>query len=177
MTPDAPTRLLKHATASAFVFHHDRAEGWRTGLVLHPVFARWMMPGGHVEDYENTEEAVLREVAEETGLTGIRLWSPAGPPAVVGGGVDPAAAVEVPCWISEHVIPDGDNQLSERHIHIDHKYVAITENPNSVTEPAHPFRWWKRAELADLSMFDDVRENALTLFELLASGDPIADRE
>jgi ADP-ribose pyrophosphatase YjhB (NUDIX family) len=37
---------------------------------VHPAFGEWTLPGGFVELNETTEEAVLRELLEETGLTG-----------------------------------------------------------------------------------------------------------
>lgn len=46
-------------------------EAGRLLLVLRarpPAVGRWSLPGGHVETGETTEQAVAREVAEETGL-------------------------------------------------------------------------------------------------------------
>jgi ADP-ribose pyrophosphatase YjhB (NUDIX family) len=37
-------------------------------LVDHPRYGKWIPPGGHIELNENPEEALYREVAEETGL-------------------------------------------------------------------------------------------------------------
>ena len=43
-------------------------------LLLHQVDEdRWCFPKGHVENGESTEAAARREIAEETGLTGIEL--------------------------------------------------------------------------------------------------------
>ena len=36
-----------------------------------PQAGRWSVPGGHVEPDERPEEAVVRELAEETGLVGV----------------------------------------------------------------------------------------------------------
>ncbi len=33
-----------------------------------PFLGHWCLPGGHIDDYETAEEAVVREVREETGL-------------------------------------------------------------------------------------------------------------
>ncbi|MEI7823886.1 MAG: NUDIX hydrolase [Chlorobiaceae bacterium] len=33
-----------------------------------PFLGQWCLPGGHIDDYETAEEAVVREVREETGL-------------------------------------------------------------------------------------------------------------
>ncbi len=37
-------------------------------LVLHPKYQCWLDPGGHIEPNENTNQALVREVREETGL-------------------------------------------------------------------------------------------------------------
>lgn len=161
--------MIKHATASVFVFHHDADAGWRAGLVWHPLFNVWIMPGGHVEDDENQAEAALREAAEETGLSDVRLLPSAAPLKLDG-----ATIVPTPRWIVEHVIP-GDNHLRERHVHIDHKYVGVSDTGVSTTEPAHPFRWCTAVELADLPMFDDVRAALTTLFDIVPQHHTMVD--
>lgn len=45
---------------------------WHTLLILDP-YKRWGLPKGHAEDGERPEDTGLREVAEETGLTDLRL--------------------------------------------------------------------------------------------------------
>ena len=145
--------MIKHATASAFVMHRDQ-DGWRTGLVLHPVFDLWIMPGGHVDPDEHIEQAALREVTEETGLDAVRLVPMHTPPAAID--LPTSRPVQLPWWIAEHPI-DGDNHLAEPHLHIDHKYVVIADSPAPAAAPAHPFAWYRAEELADLKMFDDVR--------------------
>jgi 8-oxo-dGTP pyrophosphatase MutT (NUDIX family) len=61
-----------HVTASAIV------RGPR-GVVLHRHrrLGRWLQPGGHLDPGESPEDAVLREVREETGLDAAHL--PTGP--------------------------------------------------------------------------------------------------
>jgi len=60
-----------HFTASAFVLHPDGAQ---VLLILHSKLRRWLQPGGHIEPSDgDVFAAARREVAEETGLTALRL--------------------------------------------------------------------------------------------------------
>jgi 8-oxo-dGTP pyrophosphatase MutT (NUDIX family) len=145
--------VIKHATASAFVMHRDEM-GWRTGLVLHPIFDLWIMPGGHIDPDEDPAQAALREVVEETGLDGVKMLPLHSPPAMVE--TPSARPVLLPWWLLEHPV-DGDNHLAEPHLHVDHKYVAIADTITPTTPPEHPFAWYRPDELDGLRMFDDVR--------------------
>lgn len=53
----------KHFTASALII-----ENGKVLLVHHKKLNVWLYPGGHIEDTENPDEALVREVKEETGL-------------------------------------------------------------------------------------------------------------
>jgi 8-oxo-dGTP pyrophosphatase MutT (NUDIX family) len=158
---DGPV-TVKHATASVFVFCQF-PPGWRLGLILHPIFGRLMIPGGHVEPSESQQQAALREVGEEAGLT-VRLIEPPGAAWPEGLG---RIRVAQPWWIVEQPVP-ADHHLASAHVHLDHLYVAVAESPAPVTEPAHPFGWHAQAELAGLHMFDDTRQLAAVLFPRIA---------
>ncbi len=54
---------LKHFTASAFIVESNKVL-----LVYHKKLDVWLYSGGHIEENENPDEALLREVKEETGL-------------------------------------------------------------------------------------------------------------
>ena len=166
---------IKHATASTLVF--SRADGdWRVGLILHPLFGKLMIPGGHIEEHETAPEAALREVAEETGLAIRFLPAPTAPApddVIVTGKL-----VSPPWWILEQPV-ERDNHVAEPHFHIDHIYVGVASVAESLTHPAHPFSWHSLRELPDLNMFDDTRALATALFgqmdalaaDLLLAGD------
>jgi 8-oxo-dGTP pyrophosphatase MutT (NUDIX family) len=159
---------IKHVTASTFVFSKLDDE-WRLGLILHPLFGRLMIPGGHVESNESAPETARREVAEETGLAITILPAPSVPvpDAVTALG----RLVSPPWWILEQPV-DSDNHLAQEHIHVDHIYVAIANLAEPLTHPAHPFSWHALGELPTLNMFGDTRALGSQLFgeiESLAS--------
>jgi 8-oxo-dGTP pyrophosphatase MutT (NUDIX family) len=149
--------IVKHATASAFVFGSFPA-GWRLGLIHHPRLRRMMIMGGHVEQDESQEQAVLREVAEESGLS-VRLVDRLTLPLPAGY---PHPQVAQPWWINEMPTP-ADNHLAVPHIHIDHQYVAVADDP-AATDGAHAFAWCGMDDLAELSMFEDTKLLAKVLF-------------
>jgi len=55
--------LEKHFTASALIIEDNQVL-----LLHHKKLDVWLYPGGHIEKNETPEQAVLREVMEETGL-------------------------------------------------------------------------------------------------------------
>lgn len=55
--------MKKHFTASALIIDEGKVL-----LLYHKKLGVWLYPGGHVESNENPEEALFREVREETGL-------------------------------------------------------------------------------------------------------------
>lgn len=66
-----------HFTASAFVLD---PESQAVLLIYHRKLKRWLQPGGHVEhDDVDLLAAARREVAEETGLTDVRVRLSGGP--------------------------------------------------------------------------------------------------
>lgn len=53
----------KHFTASALILHEEKIL-----LIYHKKLDVWLWPGGHIEKNEHPDEALIREVREETGL-------------------------------------------------------------------------------------------------------------
>ena len=54
----------KHFTATGIVFSSDK----EVLMIRHKKLQVWLPPGGHIEENELPEDAVLREIFEETGV-------------------------------------------------------------------------------------------------------------
>ncbi|PLX21947.1 DNA mismatch repair protein MutT [Candidatus Parcubacteria bacterium] len=55
--------MKKHFTSSAIIVEQNKIL-----LIFHKKLGVWLYPGGHIEEDEHPDEALLREVKEETGL-------------------------------------------------------------------------------------------------------------
>ena len=64
-TLNAPTKLA----AGCVVYRHDPT-GAPLLLLIHDQYGRWTLPKGHLKPGESEEAAALREVGEETALSG-----------------------------------------------------------------------------------------------------------
>jgi 8-oxo-dGTP pyrophosphatase MutT (NUDIX family) len=122
-----------HVTVSAIVV------GPR-GVVLHRHrrLRRWLQPGGHVEPGEAPEEAVLREVREETGI-GARHRSGS------------------PCLLHVDVHAAADD-----HVHLDLRYLLDGEDAAPKPAPGESpdvawFSWEEASTLADEALVGALR--------------------
>ncbi len=122
-----------HVTVSAIVV------GPR-GVVLHRHrrLHRWLQPGGHVEPGELPEEAVLREVREETGL-----------------GV--AHRAGSPCLVHVDV-----HDAADEHVHLDLRYLVDAEDREPRPAPGESpeaawFSWDEASAIADEALVGALR--------------------
>jgi 8-oxo-dGTP pyrophosphatase MutT (NUDIX family) len=157
------TTVLKHATASVFLFAATADDRWRLGLIRHPRLGRWMLPGGHVEPHENPAEAAAREVREETGLDAALVRLPRLGSADLVGHNPAEVEVAVPIWIVEQQVP-AEPRRPHPHVHVDHLYLAVADQPKPKTAAELPFAWFTIDALDTLDMFDDTRARARLLF-------------
>ncbi len=153
--------MIKEPTASVFIVRQDPGQQWRAALVWHPRLECWLPAGGHVEQDETTAEAAIREAREETGLD-IQLTAEPATPLPTGYRHSPVPA---PLWVTE-MPARPDSHTAQRHIHIDHVYLATTCDISAARAPEHEVRWFTAAELASAPLISE--DSRLMAVELLA---------
>lgn len=119
-------------TVGAYIVHESKVL-----LVDHITIGTWMPIGGHIELDEDPEEAIVREIMEECGLT-VEL---------IGGlkadeddaGTKPLLA---PMYMDIH-------KISETHRHVGLVYFAKsqTDEVQLAEQEHHDIRWFTKEEL------------------------------
>lgn len=138
-------------TASGFV-----VDDGSVLLVRHAGLEKWVQPGGHVEARETPDEAAVREVREETGVT-MRIHDAFLPSEDTPGAED----LPVPFQINLHEVQAG-------HWHVDFAFLGTVESVGEPTdEDAHEGQRWVSCDgLATLSPLDaNTRQMAIDAIE------------
>ena len=118
-----------------------------------------------MEADEDPAEAVVREVLDETGLT-VRLLP--GPRTPMPPGF-PHPGVCPPWWVVE-LRARSDNHTPERHVHVDHVFLALADAQETVTGATHEVRWFTEVEAAaEPGMSEDSRLQAKELFAVVTA--------
>lgn len=155
--------IEKHGSVSGYIFSKHKG-AWRIALLKHKKLGRWVVPGGHIDPWENAEEAVIREAKEETGLD-ISLLSFIHKDNVIENITD--KQILPPEFIFEQIIPARENE--PEHIHIDHAYIGLAVNQNLQPQDgeSNDIGWFTEKELDNLDIFSSVIVIAKKLFPLI----------
>ena len=112
-----------HVTGSAVV---ARPDGSAFLLVLHRKLGRWLQPGGHTEQSDDSVlDTARREAREETGIT-----------------VFEAPLEHAILDVDVHAIPAHGKDPA--HSHFDIRYLLVTAEPHDPAaseDPTRPMRW------------------------------------
>jgi ADP-ribose pyrophosphatase YjhB (NUDIX family) len=121
-------------TVGCFIIFEDKVL-----LVNHPRYDMWLCPGGHIELDEDPEEALFREIEEETGLE-VEILSTKPDINILG-----AKYIYMPAYISVH-------EANPPHKHIGLTYYARAKSSANLKSDEHSeAKWFTSAELDDES--------------------------
>ncbi len=142
--------ITRHFTSTVLVVYRDRVL-----LHRHKKFNKLLPVGGHVDRDELPEEAALREVQEEAGLT-VTLYNP-----------DSATFPDVRLLVRPmHTLLININAF---HQHIDFIFYAqaATDQVAPAKGESAALHWFSRDEILAATMPENVRILALEALELL----------
>ncbi len=147
--------IIKHFTATTYVVHEKKVL-----LHFHKKLSLWLAVGGHIEDNELPEEAALREIHEETGLTAT-LYSP-----------DKKMGVSdvIELFRPMHILLE---DIGETHKHIDLIYYARSESNVLCPQDGetNTLKWFTVAEIKELDAPENVKKISLKAIDLLGTTD------
>jgi ADP-ribose pyrophosphatase YjhB (NUDIX family) len=144
-------------TIAAVIVHDGKAL-----LVKHPRYGKWLCPGGHVELNEDPEEALNREVEEETGLKATLLKPK---PDIQTAG---AKVLPLPNYMDVH-------EANAPHKHISLVYYMRADSSDAKLSDEHEeLRWVGKDELdsAGLNLQPEIRQNIAEAIDLAAAEVP-----
>jgi 8-oxo-dGTP pyrophosphatase MutT (NUDIX family) len=119
----------------------------RTLLRKHDKLRRWLCVGGHIELYEDPNQAAIREVKEEVGLD-ITLYD-----TRTCKIIDGSQELIAPQFVNRH-------RINETHEHVTSYYFAATVSDqftNQESECSEEIRWFTKEELDDPQFGIDAR--------------------
>jgi 8-oxo-dGTP pyrophosphatase MutT (NUDIX family) len=152
-SPEGPSEpVTRDFAVAAFVVH-----GRRVLLHWHAKLGRWLPPGGHIEPNELPDEAAIREVWEETGVTAVLLDAPDAEPHLQRPGVPRPLAR--PAGIVLTAISPG-------HQHIDLVYFATGEP----AAPRDGVGWFGPAELPALGLTAEIADWCAAVLAAVPAG-------
>lgn len=126
-------------------------------LMLHTKLGKWLFPGGHIESNETPDDAVLREVKEETGLNFKFLQF--SPLAQTSGELK---KLSIPIHANLHNVGD--------HNHYCIYFLGTTDSPTFIkNKESKELRWFSAKELKKLeNVPEHIRKTALYAIELVS---------
>lgn len=146
--------LHKHFVATGFVLNPART---KMLMIYHRKLDRWAAPGGHLEEDELPEEAVSREVFEETGIqakvitTNYCHWELDG---------SKEKELSTPYTVLAEYIPE--NFKNEAHIHIDFIYLCEADETTPIKQESEvkQVKWMTWKEILASNTFGSIKQFA-----------------
>ncbi len=107
-------------------------------LVNHPRYGLWLAPGGHIELDEDPEEALFREIAEETGYKPDEIEVLSSKPEINGSGLK---TLFTPNYMDSH-----EANAPHRHIALIY-FIKASHNKHVKSDEHSDAKWLMVSEL------------------------------
>ncbi len=136
---------------TGFIFNQEN----QMLLIHHKKLDLWLPPGGHIDPNETPDEAILREIDEETGLKVILLNQS----QIIPTG-NTKMHLALPFNVNVHSVGDHD--------HCTFNYICKSVSSEIIPKKDEilGYKWVSRAELFDDSIPKDIRQVSLIAFQL-----------
>lgn len=138
---------LMDFVSSAYIVHDDKVL-----LIFHKGLKRWLPVGGHIELNEDPEQALFREIQEETGIGPDQLTVLSSKPDIAN---DPITnLLYVPNRLEVHDITD-----THKHINLAYYIKSSTDEIQLAPDEHDDIRWIAEQDLenADLDLLPTVK--------------------
>lgn len=143
-------------TVGGYIFHDNKIL-----LIHHGKLDLWLPVGGHIDENETPDQALLREIKEETGLE----------VEIVGKDDMPLSGnakriLARPFHVNLHSVGDHD--------HCCFYYICKTLNPEElkINKELKGFEWFSEEDLNKDHIPADVRSHCLKVFEIMKANLP-----
>ena len=125
--------LRREYVATGYVVHQDQVL-----LIWHRELHQWLPPGGHIELDELPDDAVVREIFEETGIP-VRII-----PERPLGDQEGVTMLHTPSHVQVERIDDV-------HEHVDFLYVCVPKEDHIALKGSEKAKWFSMKEIEKLS--------------------------
>jgi len=149
---------VNHFTATGIVFNSKN----QVLMVFHKKLNVWLPPGGHIEENELPDNAVIREILEETGIH-VKIESLKQDINI--SNKDSCRELERP-----FIILLEDIESNGKHNHIDMIYICSALNNEFTLQKLEvsDIGWFTLNEINELKTFDNVKQTIKKAYEYLS---------
>lgn len=144
-------KMKTDLTVAGYIFNENKVL-----LILHGKLNLWLPVGGHIDENEVPDDALHREVMEETGIK-IEILNQS--TITKGGNVKRNLAI--PFHVNLHSVGDHD--------HVGFFYLCKAINPEElkINNELKNFEWFTKEDLQKEKVPADVRNQAFKAFEMM----------
>lgn len=145
--------IKRHFTVSGIILKNNKVL-----LVWHNKLNTWLYPGGHIEKNETPDEALIREIKEETNLD-VELQSNKN----IDIRTDIVRTLNMPYIIMEELIGDRE----DNHYHMDMVYLCKlkTKEINIKKDEVKKYGWFSKDELENMELLENLKMLLLSVLK------------